>query len=196
MDNFLLIVSIIGTFGTIISIVIGIIYLNEFLISRRIERLTKDTIPIKIKHSISNTQLWIGLRNILKILDEDRFKPDLIIGIHYTGTSIAALLAKELFIPFYTAVIHYYHSKGSHVCNGVTFTFDLNKYINGKKVLIVDNGAITGLTLKCVYDEIEKHTTNIKTVILFQKSNNPLNHINPDYIIFQSDKKIRLLKGV
>lgn len=74
-------------------------------LEEQIEAVGKESIPINIQRSVSYSQLYKGLERINGILDETRFKPEVIICVHYMGTAFGAILGHIMFKPIYTAVV-------------------------------------------------------------------------------------------
>jgi hypoxanthine phosphoribosyltransferase len=184
----------ISIIAAVVTIVVGIISCYDYYLSAKINRAEKETIPIRIRKSLTYSQFHKGLEKIHRILDEMRFVPDVVIGIHYQGLSFAALLAKLFYVPIKNAEIIYEERENQRDIDKVIFDFDPNTYLMDKNVLIVDNSIQTGRTLKMVRDEVVKYTPRIKTLVLYKKTELAQSVIQPDLILFSSDQPRRLLK--
>lgn len=175
-----------------VTLVAGGVTLYDAYVSRRIERAEAETIPVKIRRSLSYGQLVAGISKACKILDEVRFVPDLIVGVHYMGLSFGALLAKQLYIPVKIAEI-VYASGASQATDRAVFDFNLTE-LSGRNVLIVDNSIRTGRTLKMVFDEVAKHALRTKTLVVYKSTAGAVSAITPDFVLFHSDAPLRFLR--
>jgi|ERR1051325_9232247 hypoxanthine phosphoribosyltransferase len=184
----------ISVIAAIVTIVVGIISCYDYYLSIEINRAEKETIPIRIRKPLTYSQFYKGLEKIHRILDEMRFVPDVIIGIHYQGLSFAAILAKLFYVPIKNAEIIYEERENQRDIDKVVFDFDPVPYLTDKKVLIVDNSIQTGRTLKMVRDEVNRYTPRIKTLVLYKKTELAQSVIQPDLILFFSDQPRRMLK--
>jgi hypoxanthine phosphoribosyltransferase len=162
-------------------------------LEKQIEALSKDAIPISIKRSVSYSQLYKGLERINGILDETRFKPEVIVCVHYMGTAFGAILGHIMFKPIYTAVVQYGANRDRVKCERVSLPFQADRILRGKKVLIVDNSIHTGRTLKMVREEVEKHTSEVRTFVIHERASAVDAEITPDYVLFRSEKLVRFL---
>ena len=162
-------------------------------LEKQIETVGKATIPINIKRSVSYSQLYKGLERINDILDETRFKPEVIVCVHYMGTAFGAILGHIMFKPIYTAVVQYGADRDRVRCDRVLLPFQADRILKGKKVLIVDNSIHTGRTLKMVREEVEKHTSEVRTFVIHQRASVVEVEITPDYVLFRSESLVRFL---
>jgi len=145
-------------------------WLSSRGLERQIEAVDKETIPINIKRSVSYSQLYKGLERINGILDETRFKPEVIVCVHYMGTAFGAILGHIMFKPIYTAVVKYGADRDRVKCERVSLPFQAERILKGKKVLVGDNSIHTGRTLKMICEEVEKHTSEVRTFVIHQRA--------------------------
>jgi len=186
---------ILTTSGALITLVVGGIKIYDVAKSSQIKKAKKSNLPVRIRKSINYSQLYDSLETAHDVLDEMRFRPDLILGIHYQGLSYAAILAKIMFKPIRRAIIHY-HQEGSdkHVLDNVKFNFNPEEVFKNKRVLIVDNSIESGSTLHHVKKEVKKHTNSIKTLVVYDKDFNRETKVKPDITLFESIKEKQFLK--
>jgi len=182
-----------GAAGTLIALITGIFELKEYLLQRKINKATLDSLPILISKSITFQKYFKGLQIISTLLQEQRFIPDYIIGIHYGGTIVAAELGKIQNRPFLTVNVHYHTVNKMPVCDNAIFNFD-PKLIVGKKVLIVDNGLSSGKTLSVVLDRTRRLKPQmIKSLVVYEKNETKTTMATPDYVLFKSKKPLKYL---
>jgi hypoxanthine phosphoribosyltransferase len=116
------------------------------------------------------------------------YNVDLIVGIARGGLIPAVrmshimdnLLMRVMDVKFYTDVEK--HTELPEI------TVPLNEPVKGKNVLIVDDVADTGKTLKVVREDIiNKGASDVRIAVIAKK---PQSIVDPDYYIFQTDKWI------
>ncbi|MBA3961753.1 MAG: hypothetical protein H0X40_07620 [Chthoniobacterales bacterium] len=176
----------------LVTLLAGALAFNDAYVSRRIERAEADTVPLKIRKSLSYSQFVAGMAKAHAILDEVRFVQDVVVGVHYMGASFGAILAKQLYIPLKIAEI-VYATGASTQADRVAFAFDVSD-LKGKNVLIVDNSIRTGRTLKMVYDQIAPHALHTKTLVVYKSTAGAVSSITPDIVLFHSDTPIKFLR--
>lgn len=191
MDTTTIISLSVGIPSSVVTLITGYWYVQERNLSKNVNRATLEDLPLKINRSISFSQYLLGLKIILDLLKEQRFEPDIILGIHYGGTVVAADLGKLDYIPFKTVDIHYHSQGNKPICDSVIFDFDKEILLRNKKVLIIDNSIRSGRTLQMTYNEVTKYTSNIKTLVLYDKGEESKKYINPDYTIYKSLKPLK-----
>jgi hypoxanthine phosphoribosyltransferase len=180
--------------ATFVTLLTGFVALHNWHTSSQIEKATKESLPIRITRSISYSQLSAAMKQLGQVLDEDRFVPDLIVGIHYQGTAFAMILGKIKYIPVRHVEVEYIGEKDAHVCQNVTFPFNLDK-LKGKRVLIIDNSERSGRTLRLVAEAVTKHAAKeTRSVIVYRVVNKDNDPSKADYVLFYSRRRIRLLR--
>jgi hypoxanthine phosphoribosyltransferase len=124
-------------------------------------------------------QIYDMLLNLAEKIKKDRFKPDLIVGVSRGGWPPARVLSDLMDNPnlanaragFYLGVAE---TKGEPV-----LTQPVSTSVAGKKVLIVDEVADTGKSLKLVKEHIiEEGAEKVKVVTVYYK---PWSIFKPDY---------------
>ncbi|RLG97100.1 phosphoribosyltransferase, partial [Candidatus Bathyarchaeota archaeon] len=115
----------------------------------------------------------------------DRFHPDVIVGVSRGGWPPARVMSDLLGNPelanvrveFYVGVAE---TKGEPV-----ITQPLSVPVEGKRVLIMDDVADTGKSLRLVRDHVEKNgATEIKLATIYYK---PWSEIKPDYYVRETE---------
>lgn len=178
----------------LISVLAGLAALHDYVTSFSISKMSQEGIPIRIRRSIRYTQFEAAMKKMAAILDEGRFKPDVIIGIHYQGTAFAATLGKMMYVPILPAVVKYGDDAGKHTCVSVTFPFNANARLKGKRVLLVDNSMRSGKTMQLARDEVMRFTKTVKTMVVVQKYGSEDPFVAPDYVLFRALKPITFLR--
>ena len=175
-------ISLLGLYASALQIA-------DHRMSKSVAKAKFATLPVSIKKGITYRQLLHSVRMTKDILDEIRFVPDLVIGIHYNGLSFASLIAKELYVPIHHASIHYGTDTGRHVCDSVLFSIDPTE-LHGQNVLLVDNSIDTGATLEMVRALLEGNGVSVKTLVFYQKAQNLNSPRRPDLVLFASKKPL------
>lgn len=146
--------------------------------------------------------LWraVGMRAYLRSMrefseylsDEQKWQPDVIMGVHYGGMGFAADLARIHYTDLVRAIIEYKEGEdGTHVCKSVRLDCDTLR-IHGRRVLIVDNSIHSGRTLRLVRDEVAKSASETKTLVVFQPPRAG-DEKPPDYVLFVGRWRCRQL---
>ncbi|MBU7042512.1 MAG: phosphoribosyltransferase [Theionarchaea archaeon] len=116
------------------------------------------------------------------------FQVDMIVGIARGGLIPAVrmshimdnILMRVMDVKFYTDIEEHTEMP--------TITVPLTEPVKGKRVLIVDDVADTGKTLKVVKENIESQgAQDVRIAVIAKK---PQSIIDPDYYIFQTDRWI------
>jgi hypoxanthine phosphoribosyltransferase len=111
---------------------------------------------------------------------------DLVVAISRGGLTLGHLLSDFLRIPISTITIQSYTDIQTH--GETTITEKLQTPIRGKRVLLVDDVADSGKTLKRAVSYLRKlRPTNITSVTMFYK---PHSQFRPDYFARQTTRWI------
>ncbi len=179
--------------GSVLAIMIGGVSLYDFYVSTRIKGGLRKSLPIKLRKSLRYSQFELAVDRVCDVLDESRFVPDIVVGIHYTGLSMAAIIAKKLYKPVVRAEIKYKSEGDSHIFESLSLDFVVDRLAN-KKVLIVDNSMITGSTLRAVKEEVKKCTDSVLTLVIYDKDRDHEPQIVPDITLFSSCRPKKFLR--
>lgn len=187
--------SVLGTAISGVLAVVGAvasaIEIRNFVAARRIRRVPSSKLPLRVSKALRYSEFEDAIRLTVKVLDDLRFQPDCVVGIHYTGLSYAALLAKELYVPIRHVEVNYSDTGGHHMVDEVTLRFDAGE-LSGKRVLVVDNRMATGNTMKVIRDKLRDAGATVKTMVFYRHSyENSV--IVPDIVLFTSTKPLERL---
>lgn len=180
---------------TLFSLFVSVFVVCEIVMTSKIKKAKKESLPLKLRRAISYSQFHSALKTAQIVLDEIRFVPDIVLGIHYQGLAYAAQLAKIMYKPVKHAEI-YYIQDGSHkhIFDSLSYDFDPNIVLKNKRVLILDNTMETGATLMAVRKEVAKFTSQIITLVVYDKNAGDKSLIKPDIVLFSSDTPKQFLK--
>lgn len=138
-----------------------------------------------MKIKISWKKIDNQINNLLDKIEKENFKPDCIIGIACGGLIPATLIAKKLNIKsLYSINASSYTNK----TKGQVKVLHIPNILNAKNILIVDEIADTGDTLKKVLNKFKNKYKNldIKTGTLFVNKNKCKYY--PDYYLEKTNK--------
>jgi len=124
-------------------------------------------------------QIYDMLLHMAEKIRHDGFKPDIIIGVTRGGWPPARVLSDLLDNPNLASVRAEFYLGVAETKGEPTITQPVSTEIKGKKVLIVDEVADTGKSLKLVKEHaIKQGATQVKTATVYYK---PWSIIKPDY---------------
>ena len=124
-------------------------------------------------------QTYKMLLDLAEQMNDDGFKPDIIVGVARGGMIPARVLSDLLENPNLTTVRTECYGDVEDVKTEPALTQQISTCVKGKKVLIVDDVADTGRSLKLVKDHlIENDAQEIKVATLYRK---PWSSLKPDY---------------
>ena len=178
-----------GGITSLIGLYASALQINDHQMSRRVLKAKFESLPIQIRKGVSYRQLLSSVKITHEVLDELRFSPDVIMGIHYNGLSFAALIAKQLYCPIHHASIHYGTETGRHIPDTVLLSIELEE-LKGKRVLLVDNSIHTGATLEFIRSMLESSGAMVKTLVFYQKGTDLNVPRKPDIVLFHSKKPL------
>ncbi|HVP26929.1 MAG TPA: phosphoribosyltransferase [Candidatus Bathyarchaeia archaeon] len=124
-------------------------------------------------------QIYDMLLNMATKIRQDKFKPDIIIGVSRGGWPPARVLSDLLDNPNLASVTVEFYVGVAETKRKPTLTQPVSAKIKDKKVLVVDEVTDTGKSLKLVKEYIIKQgVTQVKTATIYYK---PWSIIKPDY---------------
>jgi hypoxanthine phosphoribosyltransferase len=124
-------------------------------------------------------QIYDMLLNMATKIRQDKFKPDIIIGVSRGGWPPARVLSDLLDNPNLASVTVEFYVGVAETKRKPTLTQPVSAKIKDKKVLVVDEVTDTGKSLKLVKEYIIKQgVTQVKTTTIYYK---PWSIIKPDY---------------
>lgn len=136
-----------------------------------------------------------AVRDLARAVAEDGFAPDMILSIARGGLFVAGGLGYALDV------------KNLHVVNvefytGVSTTLDMPVMLppvpntvdlSEKRVLVADDVADTGKTLKLVYDFCREHVAEVRSAVIYEKSSSV---VKCDYVWRRTDRWINFAWSV
>jgi hypoxanthine phosphoribosyltransferase len=187
--------DVLAWIATVITIVAGGLALYDHNLSRRVERAPKAKLPLLLRRPISITTLTKSMERFSRILADDDFLPEVIIGVNYQGTLCGAILARVVRARLFTAYVSYETEGPVHWCSGITLLPEVAEALAEKRVLVIDNSEGTGRTLRMTLEEVRKHSTNVRSVVVFKRKDNE-NHLSQwaDYVLFYSRSHLNFLR--
>ncbi len=126
---------------------------------------------------------------LARMIDDDGFRPDLILSIARGGLPIGGALSYSLGIKnTHVMNVEYYTGKGERLEFPVILPPPLTLVdIERAKVLICDDVADTGHTLKMVVEHVTEQVGEVRTAVVYQK---PISVIDCDYVWRHTDRWI------
>jgi len=128
-------------------------------------------------------------RQLARTVHEDGFSPDIVLAIARGGLTVAGALAYALGIKNCSAInVEFYTGIDTRLEVPVLLPPTLNLMdIQGARVLVADDVADTGHTLRLVREVIAQHVSEARTVVLYRK---PRSVVTPDYVWRETDRWI------
>jgi hypothetical protein len=124
-------------------------------------------------------QIYEMLLNLAEKIRKNNFKPDIIVGVSRGGWPPARVMSDLLDNPNLANVRAEFYLGVAETKGEPTLTQPVSMKIAGKKVLVVDEVADTGKSLKLVKEHIiEKGATEVKIATVYYK---PWSIVKPDY---------------
>ena len=124
-------------------------------------------------------QIYTMLLNMAEKIRRDGFKPDVIIGVSRGGWPPARVLSDLLDNPNLANVRAEFYLGVAETKGEPTLTQPVSVNVKGKKVLVVDEVADTGKSLKLVKEHLtERGASEIKIATVYYK---PWSIVKPDY---------------
>jgi hypoxanthine phosphoribosyltransferase len=125
------------------------------------------------------------LLNLAERIRRDRFKPDVIVGVSRGGWPPARVLSDLLGNPNVANVKAEFYVGVAKTRGEPALTQPVSVPVEGKKVLLVDEVADTGKSLKLVRDHLtEQKATEVKIATVYHK---PWSVVKPDYYERETD---------
>jgi len=147
-------------------------------------------------------QIYDLLLNLANRIRENGFKPDIILGVSRGGWPPARVMSDLLENPNVVNVAAEFYVGVAETRDKPVITQPVSVSVKGKKLLVVDDIADTGQSLKLVLSHLEEQgATEVKTTTIYCK---PWSAIIPDYyekettswIIFPWERKETVRKIV
>ncbi|MBU6328440.1 MAG: phosphoribosyltransferase [Acidobacteria bacterium] len=125
-------------------------------------------------------------RSLAQQIDDDGFRPDLILSIARGGLLIAGSLAYALGVKnLHVMNVEYYTGRGERLEFPVILPPPLTLVdLERAKVLIADDVADTGATLEMVRDHVAPQVGEVRSAVLYQKT---ISTMSCDYVWRHTD---------
>ena len=124
-------------------------------------------------------QIYEMLLNLVEKIRKNGFKPDIIVGVSRGGWPPARVLSDLMGNPNLANVRAEFYLGVAETKEEPVLTQPVSMKVVGKKVLVVDEVADTGKSLKLVKEHIiEKGATEVKIATVYYK---PWSIVKPDY---------------
>lgn len=124
-------------------------------------------------------QIYKMLLNLVEKIRKNGFKPDIIVGVSRGGWPPARVLSDLMGNPNLANVRAEFYLGVAETKEEPVLTQPVSMKVAGKKVLVVDEVADTGKTLKLVKEHIiEQGATEVKIATVYYK---PWSIVKPDY---------------
>lgn len=124
-------------------------------------------------------QIYNMLLNLAESIQKNGFKPDIIVGVSRGGWPPARVLSDLMGNPNLANVKAEFYLGVAETKGEPELTQPVSMHVTGKKVLVVDEVADTGKSLKLIKEHvIERGATEVKTATVYYK---PWSVIRPDY---------------
>jgi uncharacterized protein len=130
-----------------------------------------------------------GSRDLARQVAVSGYRPDIILAIARGGLLPAGSLGYALSVKnVFVISVEYYTGVGKTLDFPVMLPPQLNLIdIKDQRVLIVDDVADTGATLKAVHDFIAGHVTEVRTAVIYEK---PISMVKCEYVWRRTDRWI------
>lgn len=144
--------------------------------SRNSDEMSLDKLEFELP---SWNQIIKFLLKLAKLIQDDKFRADLIIGVSRGGWIPARILSDILGNPKLANIAAEFYVGIDKIRREPIITQPVSVSVNDKKILLVDDVADTGRSLKLVYSHLlEAGASEIKIITIYWK---PWSLITPDY---------------
>lgn len=130
-----------------------------------------------------------AVREVARTIAEDGFEPDIILSVARGGLFVAGGLGYALDVKnLHVMNVEFYTGVGQTLEMPVMLPPVPQKVdLNRKKVLVADDVADTGSTLKLVHDFCEEHVAEVRSAVIYEK---PQSLIKCEYVWKYTDRWI------
>jgi hypoxanthine phosphoribosyltransferase len=141
------------------------------------------------REKLSYEQFGIAVRELAQVISDSNYEPDIVLSIARGGLIIGGALGYALGIKnTFTMSVEFYTGINERLAMPVVLPPVPNKVdLTGLKVLVADDVADTGATLKLVREFCGDYVSEVRSAVLYQKSHSVE---KPDYSWKSTDKWI------
>ncbi|MCK1794736.1 phosphoribosyltransferase [Streptomyces sp. XM4193] len=130
-----------------------------------------------------------AVRDLAHTIADDGFEPDIILSVARGGVFVAGALAYALDVKnLHLVNVEFYTGVGTTLPMPVMLAPVPNVVdFSQKKILIADDVADTGKTLKLIYDFCEGHVADVRSAVIYEK---PESLVKCEYVWKRTDEWI------
>jgi hypoxanthine phosphoribosyltransferase len=141
------------------------------------------------REKLSYEQFGIAVRELAQVIKDSHYEPDIVLSIARGGLIIGGALGYALGIKnTFTMSVEFYTGINERLAMPVVLPPVPNKVdLTGLKVLVADDVADTGATLKLVREFCGDYVSEVRSAVLYEKSHSVE---KPDYSWKSTDKWI------
>jgi hypoxanthine phosphoribosyltransferase len=141
------------------------------------------------REKLSYEQFGIAVRELAQVIKDSNYEPDIVLSIARGGLIIGGALGYALGIKnTFTMSVEFYTGINERLAMPVVLPPVPNKVdLTGLKVLVADDVADTGATLKLVREFCGDYVSEVRSAVLYEKSHSIE---KPDYSWKSTDKWI------
>jgi hypoxanthine phosphoribosyltransferase len=147
------------------------------------------TEPAAEREVLTYDDFGVAVRELGQTIADDGFAPDLVLAVARGGLGVAMGLAYALGVKDLLMVnVELYTGVGTRLDAPVLLSPAPSlDDLAGKRVLVADDVADSGLTLRLVHEWCATHVAEFRTAVLYRK---PPSVIEPDYVWRRTDRWI------
>ncbi|HEY4898356.1 MAG TPA: phosphoribosyltransferase family protein [Candidatus Nanopelagicaceae bacterium] len=141
------------------------------------------------REKLSYEQFGVAVRELGKTILLSGYKPDIILSIARGGFFLGAGLGYAIDVKnSFTLSVEFYTGIDERLPMPIVLPPVPDRIdLKGAKVLVADDVADTGETLKLVKDFLDGYVAEVRFAVLYEK---PASIVKPDYVWHQTDKWI------
>ena len=141
------------------------------------------------REKLSYEEFGVAVRELAQTIKDAQFEPDIVLSIARGGLLIGGALGYALGVKnTFTMSVEFYTGVNNRLPLPVVLPPVPNKVdLTGLKVLVADDVADTGATLKLVREFCGEYVSEVRSAVLYEK---PHSVEKPDYSWRQTDKWI------
>jgi hypoxanthine phosphoribosyltransferase len=141
------------------------------------------------RERLSYDEFGVAVRELAQVIKDSGYEPDIVLSIARGGLLIGGALGYALGVKnTFTMSVEFYMGVDERLALPVVLPPVPNKVdLTGLKVLVADDVADTGATLKLVHEFCEGYVSEVRSAVLYEK---PRTVEKPDYAWRHTDKWI------
>jgi hypoxanthine phosphoribosyltransferase len=138
------------------------------------------------REELSYARFGVAVRELAQVIADDGYEPDIVLSIARGGVFVAGGLAYALDCKnIHLVNVEFYTGVGTTLAMPVMLAPVPNVVdFSNKRVLIADDVADTGKTLKLVHDFCREHVAEVRSAVIYEK---PQSLVNCEYVWKRTD---------